>query len=131
MSLQSETRAVALGCSGGGARAKERLAVDIEQLRRLSTVVLTTYRRYGTPVGTPVNVAVDDGRAYMRTFHGAGKARRIQNNPVIEVAPATYAGRPTGPAVRARAHRVDGTEADRAARAMRAGFVCCTASSSR
>jgi uncharacterized protein len=31
-------------------------------------VLLTTYRRDGTPVGTPVNIAVEGDHAYVRTW---------------------------------------------------------------
>ena len=38
------------------------------------TVLLTTYRRDGTPVGTAVNIAVDGDRAYVRTPTGRGRS---------------------------------------------------------
>ena len=41
------------------------------------TVLLTTFRRDGTPVGTPVSVAVEGNRAYFRTWESAGKLKRI------------------------------------------------------
>ena len=39
------------------------------------TVLLTTYRRDGTPVPTPVHIAVDGGVAYIRTFDPVGQAQ--------------------------------------------------------
>jgi len=83
---------------------------------RQRTVLLTTYKRDGTPVGTPVSIAVAGDRAYVRTFDQAWKARRLRNHPAVEVAPSTVRGRPTGPAIRARARLLDGEEAARAAR---------------
>jgi PPOX class probable F420-dependent enzyme len=80
------------------------------------TVLLTTYRRDGTAVGTPVNLAVDGDRAYFRTWDTAWKARRLRNNADVEVAPSTTGGKPTGPAIRARARLLDGEEARRAGR---------------
>jgi PPOX class probable F420-dependent enzyme len=84
------------------------------------TVLLTTYRRDGTPVATPVNLAVDDdrGRAFIRTYDVSGKFKRIRNNPMVEVAPSTFRGRPTAPAVGFRARILDGTEAEHAAKAI-------------
>lgn len=38
---------------------------------RQKTVLLTTYRRDGTPVGTPVHIAVDGDRAFFRTWDRA------------------------------------------------------------
>jgi hypothetical protein len=39
----------------------------LEPLVRQGTILLTTYRRDGTPVGTPVHVAVEGNRAFVRT----------------------------------------------------------------
>src|SRR5215203_1238846 len=83
---------------------------------RQKTVLVTTYRRNGRPVGTPVSLAVDGDHAYLRTFEKAGKTRRIHNNPRVDIAPSTARGRPTGPAIQATAKRLEGTEVRRAAR---------------
>ena len=88
----------------------------LEPFARQWAVLLTTYRRDGTPVGTPVSVAVDGGRAYVRTWDKAWKLRRIRNNPEVEIAPCTARGRPTGPAIRAHARVLGGDESARAAR---------------
>jgi PPOX class probable F420-dependent enzyme len=83
---------------------------------RQKTVLVTTYRRNGRPVGTPVSLAVDGDHAYIRTFEKAGKTRRIHGNPRVDIAPSTARGRPTGPAIQAMARRLEGAEARRAAR---------------
>ncbi len=79
-------------------------------------VLLVTYKRDGTPVGTPVNIAVEEERAFVRTWDTAWKFRRIRNNPEVEVAPSTTRGKPTGPAIRARARVLDGDESAYAGR---------------
>jgi uncharacterized protein len=79
-------------------------------------VLLTTYKRNGTPIGTPVNIAVDGNRAFVRTFDTAWKLKRIHNNPEVEIAPSTWRGRPTGPAIRARARLLEGEESAYAGR---------------
>jgi PPOX class probable F420-dependent enzyme len=81
-------------------------------------VLLTTYRRDGTPVGTPVNIAVEGDRAFVRTWDTAWKVKRIRNNSEVEVAPSTLRGKPTGPAVRAHARILDGDESAYAGRAI-------------
>jgi PPOX class probable F420-dependent enzyme len=86
---------------------------------RQKTVLVTTYRRNGRPVSTPVSLAVDGDHAYLRTFEKAGKTRRIHNNPRVDIAPCTARGRPTGPAIHATAWRLEGAEARRAARLLR------------
>lgn len=82
------------------------------------TVLLTTYRRDGTPVGTPVHIAVDGDHAFYRTWDATWKFKRIRHNPVVAIAPSTTRGQPTGPAVRARAQLLDGEAAAVAARAL-------------
>ena len=81
-------------------------------------VLLTTYRRDGTPVGTAVNIAVDGDRAYVRTPHRTGKVKRLRNNPNVEIAPSTLRGRPTGASVRVQAKLLSGDEATHASRAL-------------
>src|SRR5215218_8796189 len=83
---------------------------------RQKTVLVTTYRRDGQPVGTPVSLAVDGDHAYLRSFETAGKTRRLHHNPRVDVAPSTARGRPTGPTIQATARRLEGGEARRAAR---------------
>ncbi len=82
------------------------------------TVLLTTYRRDGTPVGTPVHIAVEGDRAFVRTFDTAWKLKRIRRNPTVEVAPSTMRGTPAGPAIPAHARVLEGEEAARAARSL-------------
>ncbi len=82
------------------------------------TVLLTTYRRDGTPVRTPVNIAVDGNRAFVRTFDTAWKLKRIRNNPEVEIAPSTMRGKATSPAIRDRARLLSGDESVYAGRAI-------------
>jgi len=82
----------------------------LEPFVRQKTALLTTYRRDGTPVGTPLSVAVDGDRAFIRSYENAGKTKRLRNNPAVEIAPSTAGGKPTGPALRARARRLSGAE---------------------
>src|SRR5437879_13844254 len=56
------------------------------------TVLLTTHRRNGDPVATPVNIAVEGDRAFIRTYDKYGKARRIRNNPFVQFAHCAMRG---------------------------------------
>ncbi|MEV4619108.1 PPOX class F420-dependent oxidoreductase [Asanoa sp. NPDC049573] len=89
---------------------------------RQKTVALTTYRRAGTAVTTPVSIVVAGERAFVRSYGKAWKTRRIRNNPAVLVAPSTIRGVPTGPAVHAVAHRLTGADNVAAARALRAKY---------
>ena len=55
----------------------------LEPFVRQKTVLLTLYRRDGTPVGAPVNIAVEGARAFVRTWDTAWKFKRIRNNPDV------------------------------------------------
>jgi PPOX class probable F420-dependent enzyme len=91
---------------------------SFEPFRKRRTALLTTYKRDGTPVATPVTIAVDGDRAYVRTWDSAWKAKRMRNNPAVLVAPSTMRGRIRGEAIAARSRLLDGDEARRAARAI-------------
>jgi len=88
----------------------------LEPFVRQWAVLLVTYKRDGTPVGTPVSIAVEGDLAFVRTWDTAWKFRRIRNNPEVEVVPSTARGKPTGPAIRARARVLDGEESAHAGR---------------
>jgi hypothetical protein len=83
-------------------------------LRDHRVILLTTFRRDRSPVDTPVNFAVGDGHAYLRTWASSGKAKRIARNPSVMVAPSTYRGTATGPAVSALARTLAGEDAQTA-----------------
>ena len=85
-------------------------------LARQRAVLLTTYRRDGRAVGTPVNIAVEGERAYVRSWDRAWKTKRIRHNPMVELAPCTMSGKVTGPAMQAQARILEGDEAKHAAR---------------
>jgi len=87
-----------------------------EHLRRAKTVLLTTRRRDGSTVDTPVNLVVDEqGIGYFRTWSTAGKARRLRNFPGMRLAPCSFLGRPQGSDQPALTSLLSGAEADRAA----------------
>jgi PPOX class probable F420-dependent enzyme len=90
----------------------------LEPLKGTGTILLTTYKRDGTPVPTPVSIAFEGDRAFFRSYDQAWKTRRLRNNPCVEIAPATLRGKPTGPAVAARATLLTGTQAQLAAQAL-------------
>jgi hypothetical protein len=90
----------------------------LEPFARRRTALLATYKRDGSPVETPVTIAVEGDHAFIRTWDRAWKARRMRRNPVVRIAPSTVRGRPRGPAIRAHARLLGGQEAAHAARAL-------------
>ena len=95
------------------------------------TVVVTTYRRNGTPVETPMHIAVDHGDAFIRTYGTALKWKRLRRNAELLVSHANTSRRPAllglfapkktrpvGRPVHARAVVLEGAESERAALAL-------------
>jgi PPOX class probable F420-dependent enzyme len=96
---------------------------NFEHLRAAHTVLLSTRRRDGRTVQTPVNLAVDrDGTGYFRTWSTAGKARRLANFPGLRLAPCSVTGRAQGSDQPALASRLSGPEADHARRLLAERF---------
>jgi PPOX class probable F420-dependent enzyme len=79
---------------------------------------LTTYRRDGTPVSTPVWFVEEAGRLYVTTASDSHKARRLRRNPAAMVAPCTARGAPKGEAIPARAAFLPASEHARVDRLM-------------
>ena len=83
---------------------------------------LTTFRRSGEAVPTPVwFVAVDGGRGVF-TAAEAGKVKRIRRDGRVRIVPCTYKGRPKGEEQEAQARLVTGEEADRILAALQAKY---------
>ena len=80
-------------------------------LEKQQYINLTTFRKTGVGVTTPVWFAQDGDCVYVMTQPIAGKAKRIRNNPRVEVAPSDMKGTPLGAAVAAQAKIVEGDEA--------------------
>jgi len=87
-------------------------------VKQAGTILLTTYKRDGTAVDTPVSLAFDGDRAFFRSFDQAWKTKRLRNNPRVQVRSSTLRGKPTGPPAAARAILLDGDQARLAARAL-------------
>jgi PPOX class probable F420-dependent enzyme len=71
---------------------------------------LTTYRKSGAPVVTPVWFAADNGRLVLTTQASAGKIKRIRNNPQVLVAPCGQRGQPLGEAAPGQARELSAEE---------------------
>jgi PPOX class probable F420-dependent enzyme len=82
---------------------------------RAKYVQLTTFRRDGRAVATPVHIVADGDAAYFRTWNVAGKAKRLRHTAAVQIAPSTFRGRPLGPPMRAEARLLHGEASQRAA----------------
>ena len=74
-----------------------------QQISGRKYISLTTFRKTGAAISTPVWFAEQDGKLYVMTRNDSGKYRRIRNNPGVRVAPCTIRGKITGPEFGAKA----------------------------
>lgn len=80
----------------------------LSQLRDVRYISLTTFKRDGTPVSTPVWVVSDDGERLL-VWSGAKtwKVRRIRRNPRVLVARASFRGKERGERIEAAARVIE------------------------
>jgi PPOX class probable F420-dependent enzyme len=79
---------------------------------------LTSFRRDGTGVATPVWFVEADGRLLVETDAGSCKVRRIRRDPRVTIAPCTATGRLWGTPVPAWAELLPDAEVARVDRLM-------------
>ncbi len=82
------------------------------------TALLTTYRRGGEAVATPLSIAVANGKVYFVTATDSGKARRLAHTDRVTLAPCTVSGKVTGEAVEGRARKLDPGERKQTAKGL-------------
>lgn len=76
---------------------------DLSLFRDQAYLSLTTFRKNGSPVATPVWFALDGEKLYVMTGAETGKVRRVRHNAQVEVAPCTLNGSLLGPSLEAMA----------------------------
>ena len=69
---------------------------DRDAILTAQYVALTTYRRNGTPVTTPVWAAAEGESLYLFSNAAAGKVKRMRNSSRAAIAPCTAIGKVTG-----------------------------------
>ena len=75
-------------------------------------IALTTYRKNGTPVVTPLWFASDGGKLYAYSEKNAGKIKRIRANAKVEVAACSVRGTVSGPSFGATAVILDADQGE-------------------
>jgi PPOX class probable F420-dependent enzyme len=68
----------------------------IEILKGHQFISLTTFRKSGVAVPTPVWFTVSGDKFYVVTSASSGKVKRIRNNPRVQVAPSDFKGKIKG-----------------------------------
>ena len=72
--------------------------------------MLTTFRRNGQGVGTPVSITIVGEKIYFTTWTTSGKVKRLAHTPRVTMATCTRRGKVTGPAVEGVARRLSESE---------------------
>ena len=99
---------------------------EADRLAAESYVVLTTFRRDGRAVPTPIWLAGEDGELLFWSERKAGKVKRIRNSGRVEVQASDYRGTKTHGAKvtgQARLLDVEASERVRTAIARKYGIV--------
>jgi uncharacterized protein len=68
----------------------------LPDLRREQCIALTTFRKTGEAVTTPVWFAQSLGTIYVETHADAGKLKRLRHTARVTLAPCTYSGKVMG-----------------------------------
>jgi uncharacterized protein len=92
-----------------GRTVADLTADPIAAVSRAKYVLLTTFKRDGSAVPTPVWAVDDDGALLIWTPRNSGKVKRIRNSGRVTVAPCTMRGKPTGELLDATATLLDAT----------------------
>jgi PPOX class probable F420-dependent enzyme len=99
---------------------EERSATrPFDVLKGHSYISLTTFRRSGEAVSTPIWFALVDDSVYATTPPDSGKMKRLRNDPRVVLTPCNAWGRPRGESVEGVARAIDGAAPERAEAALR------------
>ena len=77
---------------------------DFAALQGHAFIALTTYRKSGEGVVTPVWFVQNDGKLYVTTSDTSGKVKRLRRNPQVKLAPSDFSGKPLGPQINGSVH---------------------------
>ena len=75
---------------------KQAILPDLE---KAPCIALTTFRKTGQPVMTPVWFAISSDTIYVETHAGAGKLKRLARTARVTFAACTFSGKVTGSVV--------------------------------
>jgi len=95
---------------------------EVARLTANKYVLVTTYRKNGTPVSTPMWVVRDGEGLAVWSAVDTFKVKRIRNNPAVRLAPCDIRGNPKGEEVAATAELMDAAGTGRVRRLIAGRF---------
>lgn len=76
--------------------------ITLDILRGHNYANLTTFRKNGHSVITPVWFVQEGDKVYVMTSLDTGKVKRLRNNPAALIGPSNATGKPLGPQIEVR-----------------------------
>lgn len=95
------------------------MTTAVEELSAAKYALLTTYRRDGSPVATPVWTVPYGGSLAIWTGRKTGKVKRIRRNATVTIATCDFRGNDAGPAHTGQASLLDKPGSDEVRRGIR------------
>jgi PPOX class probable F420-dependent enzyme len=83
------------------------MTTEVDRLTAGKYVRVTTFRKSGTPVSTPVWVVRQGDNVVIWTGVHTGKFKRIRNNAAVELSACDFRGNPSGAVVKGSARILD------------------------
>ncbi|MEO9220692.1 MAG: PPOX class F420-dependent oxidoreductase [Mycobacteriaceae bacterium] len=90
------------------------MAPELDTLAAAEYVALTTFRKNGTAVPTPVWIARRDAELVVWTERDAGKVKRVRRDPRVQVAVCDLRGRVKGESASGTARVLDAEATEQA-----------------
>src|SRR5258707_11920699 len=87
------------------------------------TTILTSFRRNGMGVGSPVGTVASQGKLYFMTAASTWKVKRLASNPRVTIAPGTFKGEALGPEIEGTARRLSRKDLKRTRDLLNVGVV--------
>ena len=72
------------------------MGVNLTTFQNQKHISITTFRKNGEGVSTPVWFVEENKKVYICTGPSTFKSRRIRNNPNVKIAPSTSSGKAIG-----------------------------------
>jgi PPOX class probable F420-dependent enzyme len=94
----------------------------VDRLGATRYLLLTTFRKSGAAVPTPVWVGRDNDELLVWSARNTGKVKRLRNSGAVELAECDFHGKPSGPVVRGQARLLDVGDIDRVLRSIRSKY---------
>ncbi|MFI9408809.1 PPOX class F420-dependent oxidoreductase [Nocardia gamkensis] len=92
---------------------------SLDAVAKADYVLLTTFRKDGTPVGTAVWAVADNGKLYVWTVTDSWKVKRLRRNPAVTLQACNATGKPRGAVIEGTGRLLDAEGTERVRKLLR------------